>query len=157
MLKGVRKSRSADQYPRIHRMHAQKSHFLPNAHTRSHHPHRSHFCGDGSVDLLSSRSLTEQETQAFPKKTSDLWMALRYPPEAITTQHQTFIISDGCSQPHLPKVGAWHSAAARRDDADGGEDGAGYGGRRKRGGWESICVVERGGSLIKWANPNASR
>lgn len=33
MLKGVRKSRSANQYPRIHRIHAQKSHFLPNTHT----------------------------------------------------------------------------------------------------------------------------
>lgn len=75
-------------------------------------------------------------------------MALRYLPEAITTQYQTFIISDGFSQPRLPKVGALRSAAARRDNADGGEgvaDGgegvADDGGPEKR--WVGIYMCSR--------------
>lgn len=82
-----------------------------------------------------------QSKRHRPFKTSDLWMPLRYLPEAITTQYQTFIISDGFSQPRLPKVGALRSAAARRDDADGGEGVADDGGPEKR--WVGIYMCSR--------------
>lgn len=68
-------------------------------------------------------------------------MALRYLPEAITTQYQTFIISDGFLQPQPPKVEALCSAAARRDNADGGEGGAGDCGPEKR--WVGIYMCSR--------------
>lgn len=106
------------------------------------------------LDLCSSLEITGPSLPTLSRRAKDTgllkhqtyeWLCnISQRPLRRSIKRSLFLMA--FSHPRLPKAGGMREAAVRRDDADGGEGGAGDGSLEKR--WEGIymCIRAKGKS-----------